>query len=216
MSQGNDALAARVAAKALFYLDGSPRSNRVSAALRAVDRAEFIPLEYRDRAYHDDALPIGWGQTCSQPSMVAFMLDKLLIDAGMRLLEVGAGSGYAAAVAAALVGPSGSILACEILPELASMCRSNTARWRDVIEVRQADGSTALDEREGFDRIILSAGVHLPRFKEDPLLDALKDDGVLLYPETMGQLTRVRKTPEGLVRDSWGGVVFVPLKGENA
>jgi protein-L-isoaspartate(D-aspartate) O-methyltransferase len=141
MSLGNDGLATLVALTAPGFLGGSLRSSRVIHALRAVDRLDFLPLDSRDYAYDDEALPIGYGQTCSQPSLVAFMLDKLDIAPGMRLLEVGSGSGYAAAIASVLLRPGGTIVACEILPELAAICRGNTRRWRDALEVVEGDGS---------------------------------------------------------------------------
>jgi protein-L-isoaspartate(D-aspartate) O-methyltransferase len=213
MSAANDDLVSRVARGARTYLDGEPRSSRVLEAMRNVDRADYLPERWKARAYDDEALPLGAGQTCSQPSMVAFMLDKLDIRAGMRVLEVGAGSGYAASVAARLCLPGGEIIACEILPELALRCRSNVAGLTDAIRVLEADGSLGLPELAPYDRIFLSAGVASSGFDEGPFVECLKPEGVLLYPEANGSLRRVMLTKPGTIqRDSWYGVSFVPLR----
>jgi len=225
MRAGNAALADLVAARAEGYLSGERRSPRVIRALRAVDRADFLPAECRSLAYRDEPLPIGRGQTCSQPSMVAFMLDELRLEPGMRVLEVGAGSGYAACVAAELVGPGGSVLAGEIKSELAAAARFNARRWSPVVEVVEGDGSRGLEAEEDFDRVFLSAGILRGRFSEEPLLRALVPGGVLMYPEAAGDLIAVRKAQRqrGRVpsageneRRSWRGVSFVPLAGENS
>ena len=121
----NDELVEFVRLRASRYIGGSARDGRVLAAMAAIDRASFLPSEERWAAYRDDPAGIGFGQTCSQPSMVAFMLDKLELGPGLRVLEVGAGCGYAAAIAALLVAPGGSIIAAEIFPELAAAARAN-------------------------------------------------------------------------------------------
>lgn len=210
----NDRLVDHVRRQAEFFLDAGPRDPRVLDALRRVDRAMFLPPDRRDEAYEDRPVDIGWGQTCSQPSLVAFMLDKLELAPGNSVLEVGAGCGYAAALAADLCSP-GTVIAAEIIPGLASLAKANGAGWPNL-EVRLTDGSSGLADAGPFDRIFLSAGVHSETFREAPLLNCLAPGGILLYPEAFGRLWRVRQSVGGLSRENWGEVVFVPLKGQNA
>jgi len=222
----NEALVAMVAKSAPYYLGGSERSGRVLAAMRAIDRAAFLPPASRWAAYIDEAVPIGEGQTCSQPSMVALMLDKLTVEPGARILEVGAGSGYAAAIAAVLCQPGGTVYAAEIVPELARAGRANCAAYRvpgrpafsllDVVAFIGGDGSAGFPELAPFDRILLSAGVASSRFRESILVDQLEEGGILVYPQERGRLFRVRREGGGIVRESWGGVAFVPLRGTNS
>lgn len=199
-------------------------------ALRRTDRKFFLPGAPDADVYADRALPIGGAQTCSEPSMVAFMLDILELAEGHRHLEIGAGSGYAAACAALLCGPSGLVVACEVLPNLAAGMEDRLRAWSEDllrregraaagrIEVLCADGSAGFPERAPFDRILLSAGV--PRggagFREELLLDQLSEDGILVYPETRGSLFRLRRRRGGVVREAWPGVAFVPLRGRNS
>lgn len=196
---------------------------RVLDAMREVDRALFLPRRERDRAYVDAPLPIGWEQSCSQPSLVALLLEGLDLRPGRRLLEVGSGSGYVAALAARLVGPEGRVLACELVPELLDRSRTACAGlslfgWplSSTISFIEGDGSLGFPELGPFDAILLSAGVELSRFDEGPLVDQLAEGGRLLYPELRGRLHLVRRLGGGLHRESWGGVAFVPLRGRNS
>jgi protein-L-isoaspartate(D-aspartate) O-methyltransferase len=209
--------------RAESYLGRGARDGRVLEAMRQVDRAAFLPADSRWAAYLDDPVDIGSGQTCSQPSMVAFMLDKLMLGPALRVLEVGAGCGYAAAIMALLCSPGGSVLAAEILPELASLARANCAlalaRFGAAIEgleILEGDASAGLPGRAPFDRILLSAGVARPGFREEPLVAQLCDDGILIYPEARGRLYRVLRQGGGVLRESWEGVGFVRLKGRNS
>lgn len=212
----NPSLIRHIRESASVYLDCAPRDERVLQAMLGVDRADFVPPEYRDSAYWDDPVPIGFHQTCSQPSMVAFMLDKLEIGKGDRILEIGAGCGYAAAIASILCGASGRVYACEIVPELAGRMRENLKKYSGNIDILARDGSAGFPEFAPFDRIFLSAGVTGSGFCETLLLDQLKEDGILLYPEAYGNLYRIRKKKGGIQTDTFFGVSFVPLIGRNA
>jgi protein-L-isoaspartate(D-aspartate) O-methyltransferase len=221
--ESNDELVEFVKYRADSYLGGGPRDGRVLNTMRAIDRASFLAADARWAAYLDEPVDIGFGQTCSQPSMVAFMLDKLEVHPGARVLEVGAGCGYAAAALALLCSPGGSMTAVEILPALATMARANCAVALSglgpaavaPVEVLAGDGSAGLPERAPFDRILLSAGVSRHSFKEEPLLEQLSEGGILLYPEARGRLYRLTRRNGGLIRDSWTGVAFVRLRGKN-
>ena len=193
-----------------------------------------MPAAY---AYEDTPVPIGRCQTCSEPSMVAFMLDLLEPGPGMRMLEIGSGSGYAAAIASLLCAPGGIVHACEYHGELARSMRSHLDRWgagrddagdvRGVVETIAGDGSAGFPDLAPFDRILVSAGVRRSPpggresgsgggFSEEILLGQLGEGGILVYPEASGALYRIRVEGGGRVRESWWGVAFVPLVGANA
>ncbi len=227
LPETNDELVELVRFRADSYLGGGTRNGRVLGAMRKLDRAAFLPPQSREDAYRDEPAAIGLGQTCSQPSMVAFMLDKLELKPGARVLEVGAGCGYAAALMAILCSPGGAVIAAEILPELAATARANCAvalaaamptAWGALatVELLAVDGSGGLPERAPFDRIVLSAGVRRGSFREEPLLGQLAEGGILLYPEARGKLYRTTRETGRLVRKSWNGVAFVSLQGKNA
>jgi protein-L-isoaspartate(D-aspartate) O-methyltransferase len=158
--------------------------------------------------------------------MVAFMLDMLDPRPGDRMLEIGSGSGYAAAIAALLCGPEGLVYAAEILPELAAAARIScrtcfpgsvfSAAIADRIVFIDGDGSAGFPELGPFDRILLSAGVSSRSFRTEVLLDQLAPGGALLYPERVGGIFLLRKTPDGLLRQQWNSVSFVPLLGRNS
>lgn len=213
----NSGLVKVVREKSSYYLDSENCAEKVFEAMEAVDRADFIPGFYIRDVYIDAPLPIGYGQTCSQPSMVAFMLDKLQIERGDKVLEIGGGCGYAAAIAAHLVGPEGVIYTCEIIEPLAVKLRANlvTAGYDNVVVLNE-DGSAGFEQFAPFDKIFLSAGVSR-HFKEAQLLKQLAEGGRLLYPERYGSLFLVEKLKDGEVKtDSFYGVSFVPLKGDNS
>ena len=215
IGETNEELVAMVAEKSGRYLGGHQVSRRVIAAMRALDRASFLTAEGRSYAYADKPIEIGFGQTCSQPSMVAFMLDLLDPQPGNKILEVGAGSGWASALAAVLSAPGGRVWAMEILPELAAFGRANCAAFGERVTFMEADGSSGLSGMAPFDRILVSAAAGRG-FHEDPLVSGLSEGGILVYPDWRGRLNRIVKQGSLLERESWGTVAFVPLIGKNS
>ena len=185
---------------------------RVLAAMREIPRHRFVSDEWADAAYEDRALPIGRGQTISQPYVVALMLEALALRPGDRALEVGAGSGYATALLARLAR---EVVAIERDPELARAARARLAELGFAnVEVHAADGTLGWPERAPFDAILVSAGG--PRVP--PALEAqLAPDGRLVIPvgARSGQpLLRLVRSPSGeLAREDLGEVAFVPLVG---
>jgi len=150
---------------------------RVLGAMREVPRHLLVPPEYRQRAYEPRPLPIGEGQTISQPYVVAFMTEILRLKPGDRLLEVGTGSGYQAAIAAKIAG---EVFSVEIFPTLADRARRNLELlgFRNVT-VRQGDGYYGWEEKAPFDAIIVTcAGGHVP----PPLLRQLRKGGRMIMP----------------------------------
>lgn len=212
----NDDLVDEVARYCLGRFGASPRSLRILEAMREIDRALFLPPGSRAYAYRDEPESIGEGQTCSQPSMVAVMLEALDPLPGCGILEVGSGCGYVAALLARLVGPDGSVHAAEIVPSLAALGRTNLASLADRVCFIVGDGSAGFPEAAPFDRILVSAGVRLGAFHEEILVRQLSPEGILVYPERCGQLYRVYRRGDELVREEWGLVAFVPLVGRNA
>jgi len=184
--------------------------------MASVPRHEFVPAKYLDQAYDDHPLPIGYGQTISQPYIVAWMTELLELQPGEKVLEIGTGSGYQAAVLAELDGVE--VYTIEIVPELAER---STKLMQELgytnIHTKQGDGYYGWDEYAPFDAIIVTAAPdHLPA----PLVDQLSDNGRLVIP--IG--------PPGWVQSLWkfvqedgelkgynlGGVQFVPFTGPGA
>jgi protein-L-isoaspartate(D-aspartate) O-methyltransferase len=199
-----------------FYLGLERFDAPVLLAMRRIDRAWFAPRG-TPGIYEDEPVPIGHQQTCSQPSMVAAMATMIEPAPGMKVLEIGAGCGYSAAVAAQLVAPGGELISMEIIPELTEYARRNLERAGLGGNVRliTGDGSIGLPEEAPFDRIYLTAGVGR-KFDDSILTKQLKDVGILIYPESYGSIFIVRKTPNGIHREAVGGVGFVYLRGKNS
>ncbi len=216
MIEDNETLVSIVRSKAKMYLDNLPRDERVLESMLKVDRMQFLPASVRNYAYEDRPVPIGFNQTCSQPSMVAFMLDKLDIKPGDKILEIGAGCGYAAAIASCLCAPNGSVYASEIIPELANFMHTNLAGYLERVTILAEDGSEGFGQYAPFDRIFISAGVASNKFNRNVLLDQLVEGGILLYPETYGNKFLIKKESSGLVNETFFGVSFVPLRGKNS
>ncbi len=189
----------------------------VEAAMRRVPREEFVPARLRPDAYVDSPLPIGEGQTISAPHMVAIMAEKLDLHPGHKVLEVGAGSGYHAAVVAELVRPQGRVFTVERVESLALFAKANLSRagYSDTVEVVIGDGSLGLPERAPFDRIFVACGApDVPT----PLVNQLSEGGKMLVPvggRMYQDLIRVELKDGHVTREDHGGCVFVPLIGEH-
>lgn len=191
--------------------DRGVRDERVLAAMGAVHREDFVPSGERRFAYDDRPLPIGEGQTISQPHVVALMLEALELAPGDRLLEVGSGSGYAAAVAGRLCA---TVVGIERIAVLAAAAAARLQRL-GVVNVRIVEGDGTLGWPPGapYDAILVSAaGPTVPHH----LVDQLGEGGRLVIPVGRAgaqRLVRVRRTPGGPVEDDLGLVAFVPLVG---
>jgi protein-L-isoaspartate(D-aspartate) O-methyltransferase len=186
----------------------------VLRAMRNVPRHEFVPAEYLDQAYDDHPLPIGHGQTISQPYIVAWMTELLELQPGEKVLEIGTGSGYQAAILAEL--GSVDVYSIEIVPELASSVaqRLQTLGY-DKINLKQADGYYGWSDQAPFDAILVTAAPdHLPA----PLVEQLSDGGRLVVPigppGGFQSLWKFVKTGNDLKAFNLGSVAFVPLTGE--
>ncbi len=182
----------------------------VLEAMRAVPRHRFVPADQVRMAYANRPLPIGHGQTISQPYVVAYMTELVELDAPDRVLEVGTGSGYQAAVLAEIVD---EVYTIEIIPELAQTARKRLERLGyDNVEVRSADGYYGWEEHAPFDAIVVTAAAeHIP----PPLLDQLADGGRMVIPVGSPFRTQtlmlVEKRGEELSTRSVAPVRFVPF-----
>jgi len=185
---------------------------RVLEAMRRIPRHEFIPEYLRYKAYEDIALPIGHGQTISQPYMVAVMTQMLELEGDEKVLEVGTGSGYQAAILAELAGEVWTI---ELYPELSQRAKEILERlgYRDI-RFRLGDGTLGIPEGGPFQRIIVTAGAPaVPR----PLIEQLDEGGIIVIPvgERYSQeLLKGRKRGGRLIEEHDVYCSFVPLIGK--
>ncbi len=190
-------------------------SDKVYKAMLKVPRHLFVPEKYKIEAYVDTPLPIGFGQTISAPHMVAIMCELLDLKEGDKVLEVGTGCGYHAAVVAELVGKKGKVITIEVIPELAEMARANLkALGYDNVKVIVGDGSKGYEPEAPYDKIYVTAAA--PEIPE-PLIKQLKPGGRMVIPvgDTVQWLYVVEKDKDGNVKKwNWGSVRFVPLKGD--
>lgn len=185
----------------------------VRDAFRKVPRELFVAPEQADEAYLDRPLPIAADQTISQPYIVALMIEAAEIAPGDRVLEIGAGSGYAAAVMARIAG---EVIAIERHAELVELARERMERLGYVnVRLEHGDGSGGMPEAAPFDAILAAAsGSHVP----DALIDQLAPGGVLVMPvgaaSDVQRLVKVKRTgSDTLERTDLGPVRFVPLVG---
>lgn len=196
--------------------EGILTSPRAIAAMRSVPRHLFVPRTARGNAYADTPLSIGSGQTISAPHMVAMMLEALELEAGHRVLEIGGGSGYHAALVGHMVGEEGHVYSVERVDRLAEAAREHIqgAGLEDRVTVVVGDGSRGLPAHAPYDRIFVTCGApEVP----PPLTEELREGGILLLPvgsRYYQELVKVRRVDGALRRKTLGGCVFVPLLGE--
>ena len=188
------------------------KDERLLTAMRKVPRHLFVDESIQHKAYEDVALPIGEGQTISQPYMVAIMTELLELKGSEKVLEVGTGSGYQAAILAEL---SKVVYTVERFEALAQKAREKFRFLGYInIYVRVGDGTLGWPEEAPFDRIIVTAGT--PRIPE-PFIQQLSQGGIIVAPvgeRFAQQLVKVRKSAEGLSEAYHTMCVFVPLVGK--
>jgi protein-L-isoaspartate(D-aspartate) O-methyltransferase len=184
---------------------------QVRAAMRSIRREDFLPERQVGFADDDRALPLGFGQTCSQPTTVRHLLSLLEVHPGHRVLDVGSGSGWSTALLATLVGPSGSVHGVELVHELVERSRLSLAGYPlpwATVEPAEA-GTLGIPSRAPYDRILVSAEADdLP----EPLVDQLTADGRMVVP-VAGRLWVVqRRGTEPIHVERVGFYRFVPLR----
>lgn len=182
-------------------------------AFRKIKRVDFLPKGMNDLAEINEALPIGLGQTISQPLTVAFMMEKLEPKSGDKILDIGSGSGWTTALLSEIVGEKGKVVAIEIIPELTEFGEKNAAKYsfieKGIAQFICGDGSKGFKKEAPFDKILCSAAIYgkFPKaWKEQ-----LKINGRIVTPIDSSIWLLVKKTEKEFRETEFPGFAFVPL-----
>lgn len=199
------------------------KDDRVIQAFRKIKRKDFMSPGMEEMAEANEAMPIGFGQTISQPLVVAFMLELLEPQETERILDIGSGSGWTTALLAELVGEAGRVFAFEIIPELKTFGERNVSKYdfiqRGTVKFFCADGSKGLEREAPFDKILASASVHSQKtditngILEIPQAwkDQLKIGGRIVTPIGSSIWLFVKKSETEFEQTEHSGFAFVPL-----
>ncbi|HDQ16723.1 MAG TPA: protein-L-isoaspartate O-methyltransferase [Candidatus Vogelbacteria bacterium] len=196
-----------------FLIDnGVLKTPSIIDAFMAVDRKDFVPIDMRYQAYENNPLPIGYGQTISQPWTVAFMLELLKPEYGHNVLDIGSGSGYQAALLAKIVGDNGCVISLDIIPELRAMALKNNYKYgfvtRGILEFHCLSAEFGYEDKAPFDRIISAAsGSKVPEI----WLEELKINGRLVVPIDSEIKLMKKITADKFEEESYQGFSFVPF-----
>jgi len=189
------------------------KSESVKRAFEKVDRKLFVPEYLEDRAYSDHPLPIGFNQTISAPSMIAIMLEALDLKRGDKVLEIGTGSGYNAALISEIVGEN--VFSIERIPELAEFAKNNLKKSGYKVKILIGDGTLGYEGESPYDKIIVTAAA--PKIPET-LIKQLKIGGKLCIP--VGEryfcdlIVAEKISDKKIKKKNYGGCAFVPLIGK--
>jgi len=192
------------------------RTREIIDAFKTIDRADFVQSEYLSEAYGDCPLPIGQGQTISQPSTVAFMLELLQPKKGEKVLDVGSGSGWTTALLAEIVGPTGKVWGVELVSDLVKFGQENLAKynfsWAEILQspsVGFGQAKVGLPSEAPFDKILVSASAEeLPH----GLVDQLREGGRMVIPIGNSVFKIDKISAKEIKQEEFSGFVFVPLK----
>lgn len=192
---------------------GALKSGLIKQAMLEVDRKDFVPERIKDSSYEDQALPLTDGQTISQPTTVAFMLELLEPKPGQKILDIGAGSGWVSALLAHIAGKNGKVFAYEIKREVGEMGIANIKKTGfQNIEYRIVDAAQEWHKNGPYDRVISGAA-----FEDIPgdLIKLLGPQGILVAPTQNGFIKKIFRYPDGdIVREDYYGFSFVPFVKE--
>lgn len=184
------------------------KSPHLIDAFLAIDRSLFVPSNLKDYAYLDEALPIGSGQTISQPTTVAIMFELLSAQPGMKVLDIGSGSGWTTGLLASIVGNKGSVIGLERLPELVAFGQRNLSNYHfSQAKIQMASQQLGLPG-ETFDRILVSAATEI---LPNELISQLKPEGVLVIPLGHSIWQCIKNNNCEVSKKEYPGYVFVPL-----
>ena len=203
--------------------EGYLKTPLIIEAFRNIDRKDFVLEEFKDDADVNVPLPIGYGQTISQPLTVAFMLELLQPQPGEKILDIGAGSGWQTALLAHCVGDKGKVIAIELIPELAEFGKKNIVKYnyieKGVVEFICGDGSRGLEKEAPFDKIIVAAAVYPVRSNDSDgarelskeWKEQLKIHGRIVAPIENSIWLFIKKSDTKFEEIEYPGFVFVPL-----
>ncbi len=193
--------------------DGYLKTPEIIEAFKKIDRKNFTPKKYKSDAYVNAPLPIGFGQTISQPLTVAFIIELLGPKAGDKILDIGAGSGWVTALLASIVGEKGKIIGVERVPELKEMAERNTAKYnfleKGVVKIVLADGSKGYKEEAFYDKVISGAAAYgdiPPEWKKQ-----LKIGGKIVAPIENSIVVIDKIGKKEYAKKEYFGFSFVPL-----
>lgn len=192
--------------------EGWLKTPGIIEAFQKIKRVDFLPEDMKDLSEINEALPIGFGQTISQPLVVAFMLEHLQPEPGNKILDVGSGSGWTTALLADIVGEKGKVFAIEIVPDLREFGERNVSRYnfieKGIAKFIVADGSKGYREEAPFDRILTSAsGKEVPQaWKEQ-----LKIGGRIVAPIDSSIWLLIKESENSFKKVEYPGFAFVPL-----
>lgn len=192
--------------------EGVLKSTNLISAFSSIDRQDFVPAELKPQAYLDVPLPIGFGQTISQPWTVAFMLELLSPQKGEKILDIGAGSGWTTALLGYCVGESGKVIGIELISELVEFAKKNIAKYnfieKGIIEIYQGDGTKGFSSQAPYNKILVSASAQkiYSIWKEE-----LKIGGVIVS-SFKDKIVKIKKiSDDKFQQESYYGFAFVPL-----
>jgi len=193
--------------------DGCLKTPRIIEAFKKIKRADFLPKEIKNLDEVNEALPIGLGQTISQPMVVAFMLEKLEPKPGEKILDIGSGSGWTTALLAEIVGKEGEVIGIEVIPKLKEFGEKNTAKYNFIDKGTArficADGSKGYEKEAPFDNILCSASA------QDKIPSAwkkqLKIGGRIVCPVGYSIWLLIKKSDVEFEEIEYPGFIFVPL-----
>jgi len=188
------------------------KTPRIIEAFRKIKRIDFLPKDIKNLAELNEALPIGFGQTISQPLVVAFMIEQLNPQPGEKILDIGSGSGWTSALLGEIVREQGKVIAIEVIPELMEFGKKNVEKY-DFVKKGQvqficADGSKGYQKEALFDKILVSATAErvFPAWKEQ-----LKIDGRIVTPIGSSIWLFIKKSEKDFAEFEYPGFAFVPL-----
>lgn len=194
-----------------LYNAGVLQTKEIRDAFAKIDRKDFVLPEYEEQAYEDYPLPIGFGQTISQPYTVAFMLELLQPQKGEKILDVGTGSAWTTALLAHITGAQGEVVGTELVPALVRLGKENLKKHPFLkAEIFQAEkGVLGFPNKAPFDKILVSAAAQRKVPRE--LVDQLKINGTMVLPVENAVLLVKKNSEKDIEEESFPGFVFVPL-----
>lgn len=185
------------------------KTPRIIRAFEKIKRADFLPEDLRSLAELNEALPIGFDQTISQPLVVAFMLEQLQPGRGSKILDIGSGSGWTSALLAEIAGKEGQIIGLETVPELKEFGEKNAAKYGLSVQFVCVDGSQGYEKESPYDRILCSAAVQ--KTVPEAWKKQLKTGGRLVTPVRSSIHLFLKKNHKDFEETEYPGFSFVPL-----